>query len=47
MIMLNESALWLVNKESQNLLINRLITPRETSKPSGFTIKMNSRGIGS
>ena len=36
--------LWLVNKESQNLLINRQITPSRICKPYAFKMEINSRG---
>ena len=44
MFILNESAIWLVSKESHNMYIHCRISPRRTCKPCGFTMKINSRG---
>ena len=43
MFMLFASALWLLNKESQILLINRLITSRKACKPCNLYLK-STRG---
>ena len=44
--MLNESAIWLVSKESHNIQIHCQISPRKTYRPCGFTmiVTCSSRG---
>ena len=41
---LNESAIWLVNKESHNTLIHCLNSPRRTCRPCGSTEEISFRG---
>ena len=42
--MLNESTIWIVNKESHNTQIHCRILPRRTCKPCGFIVKISSKG---
>ena len=41
---LNDSAIWLVNKASHNTKIHCRISLRRTCRPCGFTIEVSSRG---
>ena len=42
-LILNESALWLVNMESQNTQVHFQISPRRTCNPCGSTMRISSR----
>ena len=39
----NNSAIWLVNTKPQNMKMHGRISPRRTSNPCGYTMKMSSR----